>query len=158
MRRAVVLLAAAAAWAGCNVMEPESIAEHACEHVEVEGTAVEAALIPDEAGSASITISAEPYTVGLPTGANGFVRIEVEEDAEAVLFVGEAGVVQSLTFCGYGVELAEPAPNGMCSDTIPEHYHLHLWPGIWHLELGPASGDTLWLLLMPHAAAHEHEH
>jgi hypothetical protein len=139
-------------------MEPEPIAVHACEHVEVEGTAIEAAATPDEAGSASITISTEPYTVGLPTGANGFVRIVAEEGAEAVLFVGEAGVVQALTFCDYEVELPEPAPNGMCSEDIPEHYHVHLWSGIWHLELGPASGDALWLLLMPHAGAHEHEH
>jgi hypothetical protein len=154
----VIILAAVAVLAGCNVMEPESIAEHACEHVDVEGTAVEAAASMDDALSASIEISMEPYLVTLPPGAGGYVRIVVEEDSTAVLFVGTEGVVQSLSFCDYEVELADPAPNGLCSEEIPEHYHLHLSSGIWHLELGPTAGDAVWLMLVPFAGAHDHEH
>lgn len=158
MRVTVAILACVAILAGCNVMEPEPIAVHACEHVDAEGTEVEAATSMDDALPTSIEISMEPYLVTLPPGAGGYVRIVVEEDSTAVLFVGTEGSVQSLSFCDYEVELADPAPNGMCSEEIPEHYHLHLWSGIWHLELGPTTGDEVWLMLVPLVHAHTHEH
>jgi hypothetical protein len=145
---------------GCNVMEPELLPEHACEHVSVAGTAIDAAASPEDDGSALLEATAEPYTVTLVDGAPGFVRIEVTESTGAVLFVGAEAVVQGLTYCDCAVPLADPAPNGYCAELIPEHYHLELWPGVFHLELGPATADaeTVWLMLAPLAEAATHTH
>jgi hypothetical protein len=151
MRRALLL---AIPLLGCNVMEPELLPEHACERVEVAGTSITAADSIEDDASAAIHPSLEPWTVDLPSGAPGFVRMEIEEDASAVLFLGTAGVVQSLSYCDCPVPLHEPAPNGYCTEEIPEHYHLDLWPGVWHLEL-LGTGST-WLMLAPLEHAHEH--
>ena len=139
---------------GCNVMEPELLPEHACEHVEVAGTTVTAADSLDGDATAVIHPSHEPWTVDLPVGAPGFVRMEIEEDTSAVLFLGTADVVRSLTYCDCPIPLHEPEPNGHCAEEIPEHYHLDLWPGIWHLEL--LGTDSTWLMLASVDHAHEH--
>ncbi len=141
---------------GCNVMEPEDLGEHACEHVDLTGTEIVAALSRDLDDSAKVEISGEPYTVALPDGAPGYVRIELLEAIDAVLFVGASGVVGSLTECDCPEPLPEPSPNGYCSEDIPEHYHLHLDPGTWHLELSSADLDEVWLMLAPLTTAHVH--
>ena len=144
--------------AGCNVMEPEGLGEHACAHVSVPGTAVDAAPTMDEASASVIGISDQPWTVALVAGGPGFVRIDVVEDSVAVLFAGDAGVVRGLTFCGFDFPLPDLAPNGFCSEDIPEHVHLTLPSGVWHLELESDSVDSVWLMLAPAAVAHDHEH
>ncbi|MBW2264523.1 MAG: hypothetical protein JRG91_21365 [Deltaproteobacteria bacterium] len=161
MKRSVVIapaLLVAVLLAACNVMEPVGLGEQACAQVSVAGTAVDAAPSMDEASASVIGISAEPWTVALVPGGPGFVRIDVLEDAGAVLFAGEAGVVRGLTFCGIDFPLPDPAPNGFCSEDIPEHVHLALPSGVWHLELESDSVDSVWLLLAPVAVAHDHEH
>lgn len=143
---------------GCNVMEPEGLGEHACEHVDMEGTAVDAVSLPDDDASALIEVTGEPYTVSLPDGTPGYVRIVLLEQTDVVLFVGEAGVVTSLMECDCPEPMPEPLPNGFCSDDIPEHYHLHLDPGTWHLELSSDDVDEVWLMLSPATTTHTHEH
>jgi hypothetical protein len=147
--------AVALALVGCNVVEAEELGEHACEHVDEAGTSLDAAPSIDEAGDALVEISGEPYSVGLDAGTPGFVRIEVLEDTPAVLFVGAAGVIQELLLWDVPVPLPEPAADGFCGDVIPEHFHLSLYPGFWHLRLESPDAGSVWLMLAP-AGAHVH--
>jgi hypothetical protein len=158
MRRSAAVLASAGLLAGCNVMEPVSLGEQACTHVEIAGTAIDAADDPAAGGEAVVEVSGEPYTVGLPDGAPGYVRIQLLEETDAVLFVGAAGVVRSLSECGCEQPMPDPAPDGFCPEAIPEHYHLHLAPGTYHLELESDEPDGLWLMLAPLEETHGHDH
>jgi hypothetical protein len=142
---------------GCNVMVPEDLGEHACEHVDVPGTEITAALTAEDDASAVIEASGEPYTVTLPASGSGFVRVVLLEEADVVLFVGEQSVVGSLSECDCEEPLPEPTPDGFCPDDIPEHYHLHLDPGYWHLELSSDDVDSVWLMLAPLTTPHVHE-
>lgn len=142
--------------AGCPAEETEDPGEHACEHTGVAGTAATAAA--DRAGDAdaAIEIQEEPWTVALTPGEEGWLSIAVDADTAALMFVGAADVVTGLYLDdGDADELPDGTPDGFCEEDIPEHFHLELAPGTWHLKLGPAAIDSLWLMLMS-AEGHEH--
>lgn len=150
-----LVTAGALALAGCEA-EAEDPATHACEHVSDAGTAVTASDAMD-ASTPEIALGDEPHTVTLAAATPGYVRVEVEGDTAALLFVGTADVLQGL-FHGTDEEsLPEPSPNDLCADDIPEHYDLDFHEaGSYYLELLSAPGGDVWLLLAS-AAGHGHE-
>ena len=136
--------------------EGEDPGEHACEHITEAGTAVTAAADRDSSGDAEITMQDEPWDVALTSGEEGWLSIVVDEDHGAILFADTADVVTGLFHNDETEdELPTAAPNAYCSDDIPEHWDLDLHEGTWHLQLGPAAVDGLWLMLIE--GEHEHE-
>ena len=129
---------------------------HACEQIPEAGTAITAAADRASDGDAALTMQDTPWDVELTSGEEGWLSITVDSDHGALMFVDTADVVAGLFHEDEDSdELPEAAPNGNCSDDIPEHWHLDLHAGTWHLQLGPAAIDGLWLLLME--GEHEHE-
>jgi hypothetical protein len=154
---AKVLLAAVLGGCGSDD-EPDAIAEdpaeHACEHVTVVGTTVEAA--PERSAAPTIAISESPYTVELVTSGPGYLRIQ--GPLEALLFVGTADVLNALYHAdAIETELPEASPNEFCASEIPEHFDLDLHEtDSFYLELGPAAVPRVWLLLSS-AVGHAHQ-
>ncbi|HVJ15763.1 MAG TPA: hypothetical protein VM686_09980 [Polyangiaceae bacterium] len=146
--------------AGCSddnpgVAEEEDPGEHACEHAGEAGAALEAAA--DPADAVELVLGEEPVTVTFPAegaGYHGYVRLR--GPADALLFAGAEAVISSLTSADGGRELLpEAAPNELCPDAIPEHFDLELEDAEYLLELGPATVDSVWLMLLD-ASGHAH--
>lgn len=142
---------------GCgDEAEHEDPAEHACEHVGEAGTAVTAAA--DRMSAPAITISEEPYTVTLPAGVAGFVKVTVTEDTPVLLFAKTAAVVTGLFRGETALTLPAGAPNEFCATEIPEHFDLDLdTPGDYFIQVGPSATTSVWLNLVE-AEGHGHEH
>lgn len=134
----------------------EDPATHACEQAGNAGTAITAGATREEDASAVLEVGEDPFTVTLVDGATGWVRLDVPEPASLLLFAGTADVVMDLTHEDTAEGLPTPAPVEGCPDEVPEHFDLDLHEaGTWHLALGPAVVDTVWLLLLD-AAGHAH--
>ena len=144
---------------GCVPTEgdEEDPGEHACEHVTEAGAAVTAAATREESGDAAIDISEEPYTIALVSGEEGWISIDVSGAEEpSLLFIDTADVVTGLFHNDEeDDELSAGSPNEFCVDDIPEHFDLDLHEGTWHLRLGPAAVDSVWLSLL---SAEDHAH
>jgi hypothetical protein len=135
--------------------EHEDPEEHACEHAmdPSDGTPITAAEAPADAPA--LELSEEPYLVEFEQGTRGYVRLTGPTDA--LLFVGQADAVTSLTFEEASTDLLpESAPVEHCSDLIPEHFDLELdETGDYSLELTTAD-PPLWLVFTT-AEGHTHE-
>ncbi len=129
--------------------------EHACEHAAELGAAVTAGA--DRASAPVFSISEEPSTVTLVSGATGYLKVEVTGDTAALLFAGTADVVTGLSEGETPAILPTGAPNERCADDIPEHFDLDFHEaGSWYIEVGPAAVDSVWLLLTS-AEGHAHD-
>jgi hypothetical protein len=129
---------------------------HACEQIPEAGAAITAADDRDTDDTAALSFQDTPWDVTLTSGEEGWLSITVDEDHSGLMFVDTADVVSGLFHNDEDVdELPESAPNGNCEGDIPEHWHLDLHEGIWHLKVGPAAVDGVWLLLME--GEHEHD-
>jgi hypothetical protein len=157
---AAALLAGASSTAACSGggEAGEDPGEHACEQVALAGTAVTAAAALADAPE--IDLSDTPYTVALADDGTGvyagFVAVHVDAETDALLFVDTADVVTGLYQDGVATTLAEPAPNALCADALPEHWDLALGPGLWQVELGPTAVDSLWWMVVS-ADGHAHD-
>jgi len=130
----------------------EDPAEHACEHRSEPGTSLSAAA--DRAAAPVIAVNEEPYTVGLPSGAPGYLKISAP--LAGLLFIGTADVVTGLFRNDETTsQPLESSPNEFCATEIPEHYDLDLDSGNLTLQLGPSAVPEVWLALTL-AGAHAH--
>lgn len=126
---------------------------HACEQASQAGSTLAAA--EDAPNAPSLAVSETPYTVTLPSGKPGYLRLE--GPLTALLFFGTANVATGLV---YGTEttdlLPEGAPDEHCAAEIPEHFDLDLAASGDHfLRLGPAAVPSVWLMLTE-AGGHAH--
>jgi hypothetical protein len=143
---------------GSNSNEPASEEEedpavHACEMVGSPGTAIDAAEERDMAPS--LVVDEQPYTVALPRMKDGY--LELLGPMDALLFAAPANIVTGLFEASGTVNLLPTAsPNDRCPTQIPEHWDLELTTADrFHLKLGPAAVDSVWLMLTD-AADHGH--
>jgi hypothetical protein len=157
MKNLIPLIALTFLLTACPTAEEgEDPGVHACEQIPEAGTAITAAADRDSDDTAALSLQDTPWDVALTSGEEGWLSITVDADQGALMFVDTADVVTGLFHDDEDVdELSEAAPNGNCESDIPEHWHLDLHEGTWHLQLGPAAVDGVWLLLME--GAHEHE-
>lgn len=158
MRIACCLLTAAVASSACggdDAHEPADPAQLACDETDEAGTEIAASTARDETAP-EIEIGAEPYAVALSASDRTYVRIEADEDTEAILLLGAEHVVTALYHEDAEEEIASAGANASCPDEIPEHYDLELHePGTYFIELAPSAVDSVWLLLSG-AAGHGH--
>jgi hypothetical protein len=130
----------------------EDPAQHACEHRSETGTSISAA--SDRTLAPAIAVAEEPYTVLLPAGVPGYVKIS--PPLEGLLLLGTADVVTGLFRNDETTSLTlEASPNEFCPNEIPEHYDLDLHSGNLTVRLGPAAVSDVWLALTA-AAGHAH--
>ena len=126
-RLPIELIALTLLAAGCasNAEEPaaEDPAAHACEQVDASGPSLTAS--PSRDTAPVLTMSEQPYTVTLPSGAAGYLRIDGPIDG--LLFTKISNVVTGL-FRGTDTTDTLPAgtPNEDCPSAIPEHFDLAL--------------------------------
>lgn len=130
--------------------EHEDPGDHACEQVGTAGDAVSATT--DIASAPHLEASETPYTVTLPDDGSGvyqgFVALQIDEDAEVLLFADTADVVTALYQDEAPATLPEASPAEECGSDLPEHWELDLAAGVWQLELGPSAVDTVWLMVL----------
>jgi hypothetical protein len=140
---------------GANGAAEEDPGEHACEVVGDTGIRVAAAAVPDE--GEELEPAETPYTIELIDGAPGYVTLHGGEDA--LLFVEARNVVTGLFHeDDLDTDLLEVGtPNEFCEADIPEHFDLELEEsGHYHLQLGPAAIDEVWVLYIG-TEGHAHE-
>ena len=158
-RNLLLAIAAPLALSACPTTEEEDPAEHACEHFAEVGLELDAAADRADDSSAVLAIGHTPNTVALTSGEAGWVSIEVTEEEQALLlYIDTANVVNGLF---HNDEVADELPaaggaNTNCPDDLPEHFDLDLHEGVWHVQLGPAAVDSVWISLLE-AAGHGHE-
>ncbi|GMV13227.1 MAG: hypothetical protein HS104_11290 [Polyangiaceae bacterium] len=139
------LLAAACGGEDASTPAGEDPEEHACEQASETGTALVAA--EDTASAPALALAETPYTVTLPSGKPGYLKLQ--GPSNALLFFGTANVATGLSFGSDATELLpEGAPNEHCPNAIPEHFDLGLdQSGDYFLRLGPSALPSVWLML-----------
>ena len=136
--------------------ELEDPAEHACEHVDIDGERVTAGETRDDT-AAEIHVG-EPYTVTLPDGAVGWIRLVVTDPGGRLAFTRDANVLTGLFHGDEEETLTSAGANMHCADDLAEHFDLHLHEaGTFYLRLGPTASNEAWLLLTE-AEGHTHDH
>ncbi len=140
---------------GTDTAHDEDPGVHACEQLDAAGTGIDAGASIDEA--TAIEPSEQPYEVTLASDSSTWLRIEVDQEEELLLFVDLADVVLDLLHEQSPEGVADAGANEHCPDDLPAHFHLDLHePGTYQLELAPSAADSLWLMLLE-SGEHEHE-
>jgi hypothetical protein len=135
----------------------EDPGEHACEHIAETPDAITAATAAVDIADAVIEPGDHPWAVTLSSDTTSYVQIQVEEEAELLLFVDLADVVEDLLHEWQSEGIEDAGPNEYCEDEIPAHFHLDLHEaGAYQIELAPSAASELRLILME-SEGHEHE-
>lgn len=158
-RWVLALAFAVAIAAGCGSGDEHGAgdpAELACDETTEAGTSIEAATTRDDAAP-ELELGGEPYTVALSETEPTYVRVEIAEDAAALLLLDTEDVVTALYHGDEEEELVAAGPVERCEEDIPEHFDVDFHEsGTYYLELAPSAADTVWLLLLD-AAGHGHD-
>lgn len=156
--RTTFLLFAMLTACGDDESEPnagEDPAEHACEHVTEEATELTAGEARDETAP-RVELGEEPYSIALDDSEPRYVRFEIDEHAEAILFASAEDVVTGLYHEDDEESLESAGANEHCEDEIPEHFDLDLHEaGTYYLRLGPSALADVWVMLTE-AGGHAH--
>jgi hypothetical protein len=127
----------------------EDPAEHACEHVGMAGTAITASAMRD-ASAPMIAFTGDPYTVTLPTGATGFVRVvTTEPETAGIMLFDAADVLAGIqTQGGMALTITSAGADEFCPTDIPEHFDIDFETvDTFFVELGPTASNRTWLIL-----------
>lgn len=129
----------------------------ACDEVGETPANVTAASARD-ASAPQISFTGEPVQVALPAGASGFVRVVTDEPEElGILLFDQTDALAAIWHDDVSMAPVSAGEDPFCPDEIPEHFDVDFEEaGTYYLELGPASTDSVWMILSG-AAGHGHE-